>query len=48
MKACKKKETSWYKDKKEKYFGVEENEAVKRIIKKNAVPPKQNFFDYYE
>ena len=31
-----------------KHFGREENQAVKNIIKKNSVPVKENYNDYYE
>ena len=31
-----------------KNFGKEELEAEERIIRKNSIPVKNNFFDYYE
>ena len=31
-----------------KNFGKEEFEAEKRIMQKNSIPVKNNFFDYYE
>ena len=31
----------------EKYFTDAENEALRAIIDKLRVPPKDNFFDYY-
>ncbi len=31
-----------------KSFGKEELEAEERIIRKNSIPVKSNFFDYYE
>ena len=31
-----------------KHFGERENQAVKNIIKKNSIPVKENYNDYYE
>lgn len=31
-----------------KNFGKEELETEKRIMRKNSIPVKNNFFDYYE
>lgn len=33
---------------KEKHFGEEENKILTKIIEKNAVEPKSNFYDYYK
>ncbi len=31
-----------------KHFGKEENQAVRNIIKKNSIPVKENYLDYYK